>query len=171
MFKYNRELHAIGTWNYDRLHLCPTRTSGARNVLRHHIPPNLMLFDWFIQLRMLRYQLLGLHQQLRMIKRPDGDLWAMTATWSLVLLVARLIAVTSRGVGGDLRVAAVTGSLFRWGNSDSKGSMMGGISLAYHVKLYRIYYILMTTDLHCCLCNDVRLQCDDINRGVWRRTT
>ena len=34
---YNHELHDIKTGNHDRLHLYPTHTSGARNVLRHHI--------------------------------------------------------------------------------------------------------------------------------------
>ena len=38
MFKYNYELHEIGTRSHDQLHLYPTRISGARNVLRHHIP-------------------------------------------------------------------------------------------------------------------------------------
>ena len=38
MFKYNYELHDIGTRSHDRLHLYPTRTSGARNVLKYHIP-------------------------------------------------------------------------------------------------------------------------------------
>ena len=38
MFTYNHELHEIKTRNHDRPHLYPTRTSGARNVLRHHIP-------------------------------------------------------------------------------------------------------------------------------------
>ena len=38
MFKYNYELHDIGTRSHDRLHLYPTRTSGARGVLRHDIP-------------------------------------------------------------------------------------------------------------------------------------
>ena len=44
MFTYNHELHEIGTRNHDRLHLYPTRTSGARNVLRHHIPELLNKF-------------------------------------------------------------------------------------------------------------------------------
>ena len=35
MFKYNYELHDIDILHYDRLHLYPTRTSGARNVLRY----------------------------------------------------------------------------------------------------------------------------------------
>ena len=38
MFTYNHELHEIETRNHDWLHLYPARTSGARNVLRHHIP-------------------------------------------------------------------------------------------------------------------------------------
>ena len=38
MFTYNHELHEIETRNHDRLHLYPTRTRGARNVLRRHIP-------------------------------------------------------------------------------------------------------------------------------------
>ena len=38
IFKYNHEIHDIGTRSHDQLHLYPTRTSGARNVLRHHIP-------------------------------------------------------------------------------------------------------------------------------------
>ena len=40
MFTYNHELHEIETRNHNRLHLCPTCLSGARNVfvLGHHIP-------------------------------------------------------------------------------------------------------------------------------------
>ena len=38
MFKFNHELHYIVTRNHDCFHLYLTRTSGARNVLRHHIP-------------------------------------------------------------------------------------------------------------------------------------
>ena len=44
MFKYNHEVHDIGTRSHDQLHLYPTRTSGARNVLRHHIPELLNTF-------------------------------------------------------------------------------------------------------------------------------
>ena len=44
MFTYNHELHEIEARNHDRLHLYPTRTSGARNVLRHHIPELLNRF-------------------------------------------------------------------------------------------------------------------------------
>ena len=38
MFEYNHEVHDIGTRSQDQLYLYPTRTSGARNILRHHIP-------------------------------------------------------------------------------------------------------------------------------------
>ena len=44
MFPYNHELHEIETRNHDRLHLYPTNISGARNVLRHHIPELLNKF-------------------------------------------------------------------------------------------------------------------------------
>ena len=48
MFKYNHEVHDIGTRSHDRLHLYPTRTSGARNVLRHHIPELLNTFPKYL---------------------------------------------------------------------------------------------------------------------------
>ena len=38
MFRYNHEIHDIETRSHDSLHLFPTRTSGARLVLRHYIP-------------------------------------------------------------------------------------------------------------------------------------
>ena len=44
MFKYNHEVHDIGTRSHDQLHLYPTRTSGALSVLRHHIPELLNTF-------------------------------------------------------------------------------------------------------------------------------
>ena len=44
MFTYNHESHEIETRNHDRLHLYPTSTSGARNVLRHHVPELLNKF-------------------------------------------------------------------------------------------------------------------------------
>ena len=44
MFTYNYELHDFETRNRDRLHFYQTRTSGARNVLRHHIPELLNRF-------------------------------------------------------------------------------------------------------------------------------
>ena len=37
MFRYIHELHDIEARIHDQPHLYPTRTSGARNILRHHI--------------------------------------------------------------------------------------------------------------------------------------
>ena len=38
MFRYNNTLYDVETRNHDRMHVFPTRTFGARNVLRHRIP-------------------------------------------------------------------------------------------------------------------------------------
>ena len=38
MFQYNSSLYETETRNHDRMHVFPTRTFGARNVLRHHLP-------------------------------------------------------------------------------------------------------------------------------------
>ena len=38
MFQYNSSLYDIETRNHDRMHFFPTRTFGARNVLRHRLP-------------------------------------------------------------------------------------------------------------------------------------
>ena len=46
MFKYNCELHEIRS--HDQLHLYPTRTSGARNVSRHHIPELMNKFPKYL---------------------------------------------------------------------------------------------------------------------------
>ena len=48
MFEFNNEPHDIETRNHDRLHLYPTRTSGARNVSRHHIPELLNKFPQYL---------------------------------------------------------------------------------------------------------------------------
>ena len=48
MFKFHHELHDIVTRNHDCLHLYPTRTSGARNVLRYHIPELLNKFPQYL---------------------------------------------------------------------------------------------------------------------------
>ena len=48
MFKYHHEVHDIGTRGHDRLHLYPTHTSGARNVLRHHLPELLNTFPKYL---------------------------------------------------------------------------------------------------------------------------
>ena len=37
-FKYNHEMHDKNTRNRNSLHLFPTRTEGAKNVLKHHVP-------------------------------------------------------------------------------------------------------------------------------------
>ena len=44
ILKYNHELHDIGTKNRNQFHLFPTRTDGARNVLRHYIAELLQTF-------------------------------------------------------------------------------------------------------------------------------
>ena len=44
ILKYNHELHDIETRNRNQFHLFPTRTEGARNVLRHYIPELLKKF-------------------------------------------------------------------------------------------------------------------------------
>ena len=38
MFQYNSSLYYIETIDYDRMHVFPTRTFAARNVLRHRLP-------------------------------------------------------------------------------------------------------------------------------------
>ena len=48
MFEYNHEVHDIGTRSRDQLHLYPTRTSGARNVLWHHLPELLNTFPKYL---------------------------------------------------------------------------------------------------------------------------
>ena len=63
----------------------------------------------------------------------------MTVPWSGVVHVAQLVVVTSVATGGDLMVPAVTACPFWWRNNDTKGSIMGRISLTFRVKLYRIY--------------------------------
>ena len=45
MFRYNHEIHDIETRSHDSRHLFPTRTSGARLVLRHHLPELLKKFS------------------------------------------------------------------------------------------------------------------------------
>ena len=57
MFIYNYELHDIVTRSHDRLHLYPTRTSGARNVLRHHIPELLNKFPEYLMDRIKTHSL------------------------------------------------------------------------------------------------------------------
>ena len=42
MFQFNYDIHGIETRNRDSLHLFPSRTTSARNVLRHSIPKLLL---------------------------------------------------------------------------------------------------------------------------------
>ena len=44
MFTYNHELYETDTYSYGMLHLYPTRTAGARNVVRPRIPDLLLEF-------------------------------------------------------------------------------------------------------------------------------
>ena len=44
MFTYNHELYETETRSHGMLHLYPTRTAGARNVVRHRIPELLLEF-------------------------------------------------------------------------------------------------------------------------------
>ena len=60
MFKYNYELHEIGTRSNDQIHLYPTRTSGARNVLRHHIPELLNEFPKYLIERIKTHSLFSI---------------------------------------------------------------------------------------------------------------
>ena len=45
ILKYNHELYDIETKNRNQFHLFPTRTEGARNVLRHYVPELLQNFQ------------------------------------------------------------------------------------------------------------------------------
>ena len=44
MFTYNHELYETETHSHGMLHLYPTGTAGARNVVRHRIPDLLLEF-------------------------------------------------------------------------------------------------------------------------------
>ena len=46
MFQYNSSFYETETRNHDRMHVFPTRTFGARNVLRHRLP-ELSIPGWF----------------------------------------------------------------------------------------------------------------------------
>ena len=73
MFKFNHELRDIKTRNHDRLHLHPTRISGSRNVLRHHIPE---LLNKFPQYLIDRIQTRGICSFLHQIKCYLVDLYS-----------------------------------------------------------------------------------------------
>ena len=65
MFKFNHELHDIVTRNHDCLHLYPTRTSGARNVLRHHIPELLNKFPQYLIDRIKTHSIYSFSHQIK----------------------------------------------------------------------------------------------------------
>ena len=65
MFKFNHELHDIVTRNHDCLHLYPTRTSGARNVLRHHIPELLNKFPQYLIDRIKTHSIYSFAHQIK----------------------------------------------------------------------------------------------------------
>ena len=44
MFTYNHELYETETRSHGMLHLYPTRTAGAHNVVRHRIPDQFLEF-------------------------------------------------------------------------------------------------------------------------------
>ena len=73
IFKFNHELRDIKTRNHDRLHLYPTRISGSRNVLRHHIPE---LLNKFPQYLIDRIKTHGIYYFLHQIKCYLVDLYS-----------------------------------------------------------------------------------------------
>ena len=129
MFKYNYELHEIGTRSHDQLHLYPTRTSGARNVLRHHIPELLNKFPKYLIERIKTHSLYSIFYNIKcylidlynynctiidcyicnnnnwVTNRLSGNLGPAAGPWSQA--AARVVDMTASGVGGDLRM--VTG--------------------------------------------------------------
>ena len=129
MFKYNYELHEIGTRSHDQLHLYPTRTSGARNVLRHHIPELLNKFPKYLTERIKTHSLYSIFYNIKcylidlynynctiidcyicnnnnwVTNRLSGNLGPAAGPWSQA--AARVVDMTASGVGGDLRM--VTG--------------------------------------------------------------
>ena len=65
MFKFNHELHDLETRNHDRLHQYPTHTSGARNVLRHHIPELLNKFPQYLVDRIKTHSIYSFSHQIK----------------------------------------------------------------------------------------------------------
>ena len=58
LFTFNHEMYQIETRNRDNLHFFSTRTGGAQNVLRHHIPTLLLKFPRQINDMVLTYSIL-----------------------------------------------------------------------------------------------------------------
>ena len=65
MFKFNHELYNIKTRNHYHLHLYPTRTSGARNILRHHIPELLNKFPHYLIDRIETHSIYSFSHQIK----------------------------------------------------------------------------------------------------------
>ena len=125
MFKFNHELHDIVTRNHDCLHLYPTRTSGARNVLRHHIPELLNKFPQYLIDRIKTHSIYSFAHQIKcylvdlysyacndincyvcnytrewqIAKAETCMLW-LPRNQSLVIHVAYQVIVTSAGADG-----------------------------------------------------------------------
>ena len=137
MFKYNYELHEIGTRSQEQLHLYPTRTSGARNVLRHHIPELLNKFPKYLIDIIKTHSLYSISYNIKCYLTDlysynysiidcyicnnnnrewknwlSGNLDLAAIPWSPA--AARLIVMTASGVGGILGMVAGFWDLVDW---------------------------------------------------------
>ena len=65
LFKYNCEIYEIVTINYNQLHLFPTRTHSAENVLKHHIPKLIDKFPRHIKDRIRTHSIHGFSSRLK----------------------------------------------------------------------------------------------------------
>ena len=99
MFKYNYELHDIGTRSHDRLHLYPTRTSGARNVLRHHIPELLNKFPEYLR---HRFKTHNLHSISYHIKCYFIDLYSYNCSFIDCYIFATIMSVSDKSINWKL---------------------------------------------------------------------
>ena len=141
LFKYNYELHDIGTRSHHQLHLYPTHTRGARNVLGHHIPDLLNKFPqylidriktqsivyiyisitilnvtWLICIIMIIAFTLSIAIFATMITESDkwfsGNLGLAASPWSPA--AARLVVMTASEVSGNLGMVAGFRDLVDW---------------------------------------------------------
>ena len=80
MLKFNDEVHDIKTINHDRLHLYPTRTSGAQNILRHHIPELQIKFPQYLTDRIKTHSIYSFHIKLN-------------ATWLIYTVIHATISI------------------------------------------------------------------------------
>ena len=83
-FKFNNELHDIETRNHDRLHLYATGTSGARNVLRHHIPELLNKFPQYLIDRIKTHSIYSFHTKLNVT-------WSIYTGMNATILIAMFV--------------------------------------------------------------------------------